>query len=188
MEFDVVGQQRPQAIPVPLVKQRDVARHRSGRRPRVRNRAGMRVDFSKMRATPRQMGFHRVDRKVEEGSDLNQQFVEHVLQDDDTALESGELDKARHRGFDRLLAHQHLQGVGLGQVCDVRGCVNRFGHADLAAPQQVERAVMSNSEQPWSKLRRLLQIFQRHESPDERVLHDVLAVDDRSHEACAVTV
>ena len=47
---------------------------------------------------------------------------------------------------------------------------------------------MSNPEKPRSKRRRLLQIFQRHESPDERVLHDVLAVDDRSHEACAVTV
>src|SRR4029077_20277246 len=44
------------------------------------------------------------------------------------------------------------------------------------------------SEKPGSKLRRLVQILQRHESPDERVLHDVLAVDDRSHEACAVTV
>jgi hypothetical protein len=47
---------------------------------------------------------------------------------------------------------------------------------------------MSNPEQPGLKRRRLLQILQRHESPDERVLHDVLAVDDRSHEACAVTV
>ena len=47
---------------------------------------------------------------------------------------------------------------------------------------------MSNPEQPGSKRRRLLQILQRHESPDERVLHDVLAVDDRSHETRAVTV
>jgi hypothetical protein len=43
-----------------------------------------------MRATPRQMGFHRVNREVEEGSDLCQRLVEHVLQDDDTALERGE--------------------------------------------------------------------------------------------------
>ena len=68
-----------------------------------------------MRATPRQMAFHRVNREVEEGSDLYQRLVEDVLQDDDTALEGGELRKARHRGFDRLLAHQHLQGVGLGE-------------------------------------------------------------------------
>ena len=47
---------------------------------------------------------------------------------------------------------------------------------------------MSNPEQPGSKRRLLLQIFQRHKSPHERVLHDVLAVDDRSHEAGAVTV
>ena len=148
----------------------------------------MRVDLSKMCATPSQVAFDRVNREVEEGSDLYQQLVEHVLQDDDTALEGGELDKARHCGFDRLLAHQHLQGVGLGRVGDIRGGVDRFGHAHLPTAQQVERAVMSNSEQPGSKLRRLVQILQRHESPDECVLHDVLAVDDRSHEARAVTV
>jgi hypothetical protein len=47
---------------------------------------------------------------------------------------------------------------------------------------------MSNPEQPGSKRRLLVQILQRHESPDERVLYDVLAVDDRSHETRAVTV
>src|ERR1700722_5957702 len=47
---------------------------------------------------------------------------------------------------------------------------------------------MSNPEQPRSKRRRLLQILQRHESADERVLYDVLAVDDRSHETRAVAV
>src|SRR3984957_2369884 len=148
----------------------------------------MRVDLSKMRATPRQMALHCVNCKVEEGGDFYQRLVEHVLEDDDTALEGGELHKARHRGFDRVLAHQHLQGVGLDRIGDVRGGVDRFGHAHLAAAEQVERAVMSNPEQPGPKWRRLLQILQRHESPDERVLHDVLAVDDRSHEACAVTV
>ena len=93
----------------------------------------MRVDLPKMRATPRQMAFHRVNREVEEGGDLYQRLVEHVLQDDDAALEGGELDKARHRGFDCLLVHQHLQGVGLGRVGDVRGGVDRISHAHLAA-------------------------------------------------------
>ena len=130
-----------------------------------------------MRATPRQMGLHGVNREVEEGSDLYQGLVEHVIQDDDNTLDGGELDKARHRGFYRLLVHQHLQGVGLGQVGNIRGDVDRFGHAHLATAQQVERAVMSNAEQPGSKRRRLLQIFHRHESTDERVLHDVLAID-----------
>ena len=101
--------------------------------PAVRKRAPPRVDLSKMRATPRQMPLHRVDREIEEGSDLYQRFVEDVLQDDDTALEGGELRKARHRGFDRLLSHQHLQGIGLGGVGDVGGGVDRFGHAHLAA-------------------------------------------------------
>jgi hypothetical protein len=148
----------------------------------------MRVDLSKMRTTPRQMAFHRVNGEIEEGSNLYQRLVEHVLQDNDTALGGGKLRKARHRGFDRLLAHQHLQRVGLGRVGNIRGSINRFSHSDLAAAQQVERAVMSNSEKPRSKRRRLLKILQRHERSDERILHDVLAVDDRSHEACAVTV
>src|ERR1700722_15840576 len=151
MELDVVGQQRPQAVPVSLVEQRDITRHRIGRRPGVRKRAAMRVDLSKMRATPRRMAFHRVNREVEEGSDLYQRLVEHVLQDDDTALEGGELDKARHCGFNRVLAHQHLQGVRLGRVGNVRGGVDRFGHAHLPASEQVERAVMSNPEQPGAK-------------------------------------
>ena len=86
MEFDVVGKKRSQTVPVPLVKQGDITRHRRGRRPRVRKRAGMRVDLSQTRATPRQMAIHRVNSEIEEGSDLYQRLAEHVLQDDDTAL------------------------------------------------------------------------------------------------------
>src|SRR6202011_6022110 len=52
---------------------------------------------------------------------------------------------------------------------------------------------VGDPEQPWSKRRRLLQalflkLLQRHESADERVLHDVLAVDDRSHETRAIAM
>ena len=112
MQLDVIGQQRPQTVPIPLVEQRDITRHRSGRRPRVRKRVAVRVDLPEMRATPRQVGFHRVDRKLEEGGDLYQRFVEDVLQDDDTALESGELDKARHGGFDRSLCINISRGSG----------------------------------------------------------------------------
>src|SRR6266704_1876757 len=31
-------------------------------------------------------------------------------------------------------------------------------------------------------------MLQRHESPDQRILHDVLAVDDRSHQTRAIAV
>ena len=134
------------------------------------------------------MALHGVDREVEEGGDLDQRLVEHVLQDDDAPLERGELRKARHRGLDRFLAHQHLHGVRAGRVGDIRGGVDRFGHAHRPAAQQVEGAVMGDPEQPGSKRRRLLQVLQRRESPNERVLHDVLAVDDRSHETRAIAV
>src|SRR5882724_1900262 len=82
MEFHVVGQQRPQAVPVPLVEERDIARHRGGRRLRARKRAGLRVDLPKTRATPREMALHGVDREVKESGDLYQRLVEHVLEDD----------------------------------------------------------------------------------------------------------
>src|ERR1700676_4987961 len=47
---------------------------------------------------------------------------------------------------------------------------------------------MRDPEQPGSKRRHLLHIPERREPPDERVLHDVLAVDDRSHETRAIAV
>ena len=81
MELDVADQQRPQTLPVPLVEQRDITRHRIGRRPRVRKRACMRVYLPKMRETPRQMAFHRVDSEIEKSSDLYQRFVEDILQE-----------------------------------------------------------------------------------------------------------
>ena len=58
------------------------------------------------------MGLHGVNHEVEEGSDLDQGLVEHVLQDDDDTLDGGELDKARHRGFYRLLCINISKGSG----------------------------------------------------------------------------
>ena len=104
------------------------------------------------------MALHGVDREIEQSGDLDQRLVEHVLQDDDAALEDGKLRKARHRGLDRFLAHQHLHGVRAGLVGDVRGRLDRFGHAHRPAAQQVEGAVVGDPEQPGSKRRRLLQI------------------------------
>ncbi len=134
------------------------------------------------------MGLHGVDREVEKIGDLTQRLIEHVLQDDDAALHGGEFRKARYRGLDRFLAHQHLHGVWACRVGDVRGGLDRLSHAHRPATQQIDGAVMGDPEQPGSKRRHLLHLLQRHESPGERVLHDVLAVDDRSHETRAITM
>jgi hypothetical protein len=139
------------------------------------------------------VGLHGIDREVEESGDLFQRLVEHVLQDDDAPLYGWEFRKARHSGLDRFLAHQHLHRVRAGGICDIRGGIDRLSHAHGAAAQQIEGAIMRDPEQPGSKRRHLLQalqlkVLQRHQSPGERVLHDVLAVDDRSHETRAIAV
>ncbi len=78
------------------------------------------------------MALDGVDREVEESGDLRQLFVEHVLQDDDAPLHGGKLGKARHRGLDRLLAHQHLHGVRVSLVGDISGGIDWFGRAHRA--------------------------------------------------------
>ena len=47
---------------------------------------------------------------------------------------------------------------------------------------------MGDPEQPGPKRRRLVQVLQSRDGPQERVLHDVLAVDYRPHETRAVAV
>ena len=47
---------------------------------------------------------------------------------------------------------------------------------------------MRNSKQPRPKLRHFLDFVERHERSRDRVLHDVLAVDHRSHQPRAITV
>ena len=80
-------------------------------------------------------------------------------------------------------------GSGLAGSATSDGSLDRFGHAHRAAAQQVERAVVRDAEQPGPKRRRLpSKLVQRHEGPGERVLHDILAVDDRSHQARAIAV
>jgi hypothetical protein len=134
------------------------------------------------------MGLHGVDREVKKCCDLRQLFVEHILQDDDAALHGRKLGKARHRGLHRFLTHQHLYRVGARLVGDIGGGVDRLGPAHRAAAQQIECAVVRDPEQPGSKRRHLLHLLQRHKGPGECVLHDILAVDDRSHETRAIAM
>ena len=51
----------------------------------------MPVDFAKPGAPARQMALHRIDSQIEESGDVDQRFAEHVLQDDDAALQDGKL-------------------------------------------------------------------------------------------------
>ena len=86
----------------------------------------------------------------------------------------------RHRRFDRLSPHQHLHRIWALRVGDLVG-----GRADRAAAQQVERAVVGDPEQPGAQWRHLLQLVHGDEGPDEGVLHHILALDHRAHQARA---
>ena len=129
------------------------------------------------------MSLHRVDREVEHGGDLFQGLVEHVLEDHHTALHGRKLHEPRHRRFDRLSPHQHLHRIWALRVGDLVG-----GRADRAAAQKVERAVVGDPEQPGAQWRHLLQLVNGDEGPGEGVLHHILALDHRAHQARAVAV
>ena len=94
----------------------------------------------------------------------------------------------RHRRFDRLSPHQHLHRIRASRIDDLVGRLDRLGRADRAAAQQVERAVVGDPEQPGAQWRHLLQLVHGDEGPDEGVLHHILALDHRAHQACAVAV
>ena len=98
------------------------------------------------------------------------------------------LGKTRNRGLDRFLTHQGLHRVRVGFIGDIGGGLDRLRLPYRAAAQQIERAVMGNSKQPRPKLRHLLDLVERRERAGERILHDVLAVDHRSHQPRAVAV
>ena len=66
--------------------------------------------------------------------------------------------------------------------------LDRLGRADRAAAQQVQRAVVGDPEQPGAKRRGLLQLVEGDEGPGEGVLHHILALDHRAHQARAVAV
>jgi hypothetical protein len=131
---------------------------------------------------------HRVDREVEHRGNLFQRLVEHVLEDHHTALHCRELHEPRHRRFDRLSPHQHLHRIRASRIGDLVGRLDGLGRADRTAAQQVKRPVVRDPEQPGAQGRHLLQLIHGEEGPDEGVLHHILALDHRAHQACAVTV
>ena len=67
------------------------------------------------------------------------------------------------------------------------GRLDGLGRADRAAAQQVKR-VVGDPEQPGAQWRRLLQLVHGDQGPGEGVLHHILALDHRAHQARAVAV
>ncbi len=188
MQPDIVGEQRPQAVPVLGVEQRDVTRDRFRYRLRCGQRRGLRVDLAKACAPASEVGLDGIDRQVEQIGNVLQRFIKHVLEDDDTALHERKLRKTRYRRLDRFLTHQDLHRVRAGFVGDIGSGFDRIGLAHGPAAQDIERAVMRDPKQPRPKLRHVSDLVERRQRPGHRVLHDVLTVDHRTHQPRAVTM
>ena len=78
--------------------------------------------------------------------------------------------------------------IRASRIGDLVGRLDGLGRADRAAAQQVKRAVVRDPEQPGTQWRHLLQLVHGDEGPDEGVLHHILALDHRAHQARAVAV
>src|SRR5262249_60366536 len=74
------------------------------------------------------------------------------------------------------------------RIDDPVGRLNGLRLADRAAAKQVHRAVVGDPEQPGPERRGLLQLVQGDESTSEGVLHHILALDHRAHQARTVAV
>ncbi len=134
------------------------------------------------------MSLHRVDRKAKRGGDLFEGLVEHVLEDHHAALDGRKLREARHRRLYCLPPHHHLRRVYVLRIGDLVRRLDGLGRADRAAAQQVQRAIMGDAKQPGAERRGILQFLHGDEGPGESVLHHILAIDHRAHQARAVTV
>src|SRR6202035_6147703 len=101
----------------------------------------LRVDFAKTRPPARQMGLYGIDGQIEKVGDIFQGLIEHVLEDDDTALKKRKLRKARYRGLNGFLTHQDLHWVEVRFIGNLGCGFDRLSLPYCSAAQQVECAV-----------------------------------------------
>src|SRR5258706_4958701 len=134
------------------------------------------------------MPFHCIDREIEKGCNLEQRLIEHILEYHHATLEDREFYKTCHRSFDNILAHQHLHRVIASRIDDLQRSLNRFARSNPPTSDQVEGTVVGDAEEPGPKRCVLVQVGQRHERTNKRVLHDVLAIDDGPHQARTIAM
>jgi hypothetical protein len=185
---DVVGQHRAQPVEVAPVEQSDIASHGGRRRARRGLRRRLGFDGLEPGAPAREVGLHRIDREVEQSGDFLQRLIEHVLENHHASLHNRKLHESRHRSFDHLTPHKYLLWIWTPWIDDLAGRLDGFGRANRAATQQVDRAVVSNLEHPGAQRRDLLQFVQGDVCASEGVLHHILTLDHRAHQARAVAV
>jgi len=134
------------------------------------------------------MRFHRVNREIEQYGDLGERLIQNVLQNNHAALENRELGKARYRGPHRFLTHQLLHRIGVCLVDDIVCSLYRLGCSDSFAAQHIQCAVVGNPKKPSAKWGRFGQSIESDERFGKRVLHNVLALDHRTHETRTIAV
>src|SRR5258708_1061003 len=85
-------------------------------------------------------------------------------------------------------AQEFLQRVWALRIGDLLGCLDGLCRADRAAAQQVQRTVVGDPEQPGAHRRDLLQLVEGDEGAGEGVLHHILTIDHRAHQARTIAV
>ena len=181
VEPAVVADERAHAVPVAGVEEAsrsDRARRASSPRSRPRHA----LAASKFPRPAHERRFHRHHRGPHGLRRLLERVAEHVLQDDRAPLRHRQREKARERR-----AHDRRIGLVLepGDLVDLGVQVDVFVAVAL---QEIDRRVVRDAKQPGAQRRHLGGEAQRVERLGERVLDDVLALDDRAGEARAVAM
>ncbi len=116
-------------------------------------------------------------------SDVLERIVEHVLQQYAGALFRGKI------------AHQALDGPiegsarGLHRLNQVGFDSGRLGLlADLASAQKIDAVIVGDAKQPRPERPAVVECVQFAKGVEQRLLHDVFAVENRAGHAGAVTV
>ncbi len=111
-------------------------------------------------------------------------MADHVHEDDAAAL----LDRQPH---ERMEAGSGNLAVA-GDVCGVNKHVRILLGADAilpgASPQKVQSRIVGDAKQPALRMCDRSGVWQCLDRLDQRLLHHVLAIDDRTGHACAVAM
>jgi hypothetical protein len=110
--------------------------------------------------------------------------VEHVLEDHGAALEHGQRYEARQRDAQRarMLGRLIDRHRSVGELAD------RLDEPPIVAPQEVDRGVVRDPQQPRPQGWELARQAERVVGLRQRLLHHVLAVDRRTDQPRAVAM
>ena len=128
-------------------------------------------------------GFHAADRRVDELGDFLERIVEDVLQQDAGPLFRGQSD------HEPLYGPIEAPAEGVNGLNQVRHGGARLGlYASAAAAQKIDAMVVRDPKQPRLKRPAVVKGVKFAIGVEQRLLHDVFAVENRAGHAGAVAV